>query len=176
VKINVSNIPPEGLSLQFSKDAKWLADLWPDNETMDFTLHESTVSCSLKKVSETVFIEGKVQTTIDLECCRCLEVTKQVLDSDFKYTFAPTESLVNEEIELSAEDLEISYYDNDIIDLNQIAFEQIVLQIPMKALCSETCKGLCPICGINLNTASCSCQSDFVDDRLAVLKQYKVKP
>lgn len=175
MKINVSNIPAEGLKLQFSKDAKWLADLWPKNETMDFTLHESTVSCSLKKVSETVFIQGKVQTTINLECCRCLEITEQVLETDFKYSFAPSENLVNEEIELSVEDLEISYYDNDIIDLNQIAFEQIVLQIPMKALCAESCKGLCPTCGINLNLTSCDCHSDFVNERLAVLKKLKVK-
>lgn len=140
---------------------------------MYFTLHDAELSFTFKKIGETVFIEGNVVTTVDLQCCRCLEPTNKVLDADFKYTFEPSQSHVNDEIELSVEDLEISYYDNDIIDLNQIAFEQIALQIPMKAVCTEACKGLCPQCGINLNTASCRCQSEFVDERLAVLKKFK---
>lgn len=175
MKINVSNIPAEGLKLQFSKDSKWLADLWPTNEKMDFTLHRSDFSCSLRKISETVFIEGKAATTVDLVCCRCLEVTTQILDTDFKYTFMPSQSHIQEEIELSIEDLEISYYDNDLIDLDQIVFEQIALQLPMKALCTEFCKGLCPRCGINLNSESCNCHSKFVDERLTVLKKLNIQ-
>ncbi|MBN1381595.1 MAG: DUF177 domain-containing protein [Deltaproteobacteria bacterium] len=175
MKINVSNIPAEGLKLHFSKDAKWFVDLWPSDDRMNFAFHDAGLSFSLKKIGETVFIEGKVVTTVELECCRCLERTTKILHGDFKYTFEPSRSHDNEEIELSVEDLEISYYDNDLIDLDQIAFEQIALQIPMKALCSESCKGLCPQCGMNLNLSSCQCRSDFVDDRLAVLKDFKVK-
>lgn len=174
MKINVSNIPPEGLATHISKDENGLSGLWPDKEKIDFTFRGSVLFFALKRISETVYIEGSIRTTADLECCRCLEVTTQVLDTEFKYTFAPSQPHDHEEIELCAEDLEISYYDNDVIDLNQIAFEQIALQIPMKALCTESCKGLCPHCGINLNTASCRCESEFVDDRLAVLKKLKV--
>ena len=75
---------------------------------------------------------------------------------------------------LQAEELEISYYQGDFIDLTPIICEQIILQIPIKPLCSEECKGLCPHCGINMNVASCSCHLEFVDPRLAVLKNIKI--
>jgi uncharacterized protein len=52
-------------------------------------------------------------------------------------------------------------------------FEQIMLQIPMRVLCKGTCKGMCPHCGKDLNTTSCDCRTEFVDERLAVLKKLK---
>ncbi|MBN1664390.1 MAG: DUF177 domain-containing protein [Deltaproteobacteria bacterium] len=175
MKINVSHIPAEGMKLQLSRDAKWLSDLCPPQEKIDFIFHGADISCFLRKISETVYVEGNTITTVDLECCRCLDVTTHILRTDFKYTFAPSENHAAEEMELSVEDLEVSYYDNDIIDLDQMIFEQIALQIPMKALCADSCKGLCPHCGINLNSAKCTCNSEFVDERLAVLKKLKVK-
>jgi uncharacterized protein len=78
------------------------------------------------------------------------------------------------EEELSPEDLEYGFYQDDVIDLDGLLFEQIVLQIPIKILCTDTCKGLCPHCGININMASCSCHAEFIDERLAVLKKLKV--
>lgn len=175
MKINASTIPPEGLKLQFSVNEKRLQEIWPDNEKMDFTFYGADLSFEVKRIGETVYIEGDIHTTVDLACCRCLETTTQDLDTRFKYSFSPSQSHMNEEIELSAEDLEVGYYDNDSIDLDQIAFEQISLQIPMKAVCSESCKGLCPQCGTNLNISSCTCQNEFVDDRLAALKKFKFR-
>jgi len=79
-----------------------------------------------------------------------------------------------QEDELSTEDLEYGYYQDDVIDLDNLIFEQVMLQIPIKILCTDTCKGLCPHCGMNLNTASCSCHAEFIDERLAVLKKIRV--
>ena len=52
--------------------------------------------------------------------------------------------------------------------------EQVMLQIPIKVLCTDACKGLCAHCGMNLNTASCGCHTDFIDERLAVLKKLRL--
>jgi len=82
---------------------------------------------------------------------------------------------VEEDLELTAEELEMSYYHGDFIDLAPMICEQIVLQAPMRVLCTDDCKGLCPHCGINLNSGSCNCHSDVVDDRLAVLKNFRIK-
>jgi uncharacterized protein len=73
-------------------------------------------------------------------------------------------------MELSKEDLEECYYSGDMIDLDEILREQIILALPMYPRCVEECRGLCPVCGVDLNKETCDCQRDEVDPRLAVLK------
>ena len=68
------------------------------------------------------------------------------------------------------DDLETSYYRDDQIDLNELLREQFYLALPMKPLCREDCQGLCPVCGINRNTATCGCELSWEDPRLAPLK------
>jgi uncharacterized protein len=68
------------------------------------------------------------------------------------------------------EDVDISYYRDDRIDLNELLREQFYLALPMKPLCRDDCKGLCPQCGTNLNTGACSCATQWEDPRLAPLK------
>lgn len=174
MKIIINNIPEEGINLQFHKDSDWFQNLLPEKEKRDFSLQGADVICSVKRIRENVFIEGDLQTTVTATCCRCLEISQFPINSKFKYTFVPAKDRVTEEEELAPEDLEYGYYQDDVIDLDEIIFEQIMLQIPMKVLCTDTCKGLCPHCGINLNTASCSCHAEFIDERLAVLKKIKI--
>jgi uncharacterized protein len=77
------------------------------------------------------------------------------------------------ESEVEDEDLETSYYREDQIDLNELLREQFYLALPMKPLCQEGCKGLCPHCGTNLNAGACACTVERTDPRLAVLKTLK---
>ena len=60
----------------------------------------------------------------------------------------------------------------DVIDLDEILREQIILALPMYPRCSPECRGLCPVCGIDLNQETCDCQRDEIDPRLAVLKTF----
>jgi uncharacterized protein len=92
-------------------------------------------------------------------------------------TPAPDE-IEEPEVELSPEivdEVNLGYYREDEIDLDPIVLEQIVLQIPIKPLCREACKGLCPQCGADLNVESCECRVDSGDLRFAVLKNFKIK-
>ena len=68
------------------------------------------------------------------------------------------------------DDLSVAYYRDGQIDLSQLMDEQFYLALPMKPLCREHCKGLCPSCGTNLNEAACDCQVRWEDPRLAGLK------
>lgn len=174
MKIIINNIPEEGLNLQFHKDSNWFRNLLPEKEKNDFSLRDVDVSCIAKRIRENVFIDGTVETIVASNCCRCLEITHLPIKSNFRYTYVPAEDRGTEEEELAPEDLEYGYYHDDVIDLEAIIFEQIMLQIPMRILCADTCKGLCPHCGNNLNASSCSCQADFINERLAVLKKLKV--
>ena len=57
------------------------------------------------------------------------------------------------------------------LDLDELVFSDVILDLPAKHLCNENCKGLCPQCGANLNLTECSCQEEDIDPRLAVLKR-----
>jgi uncharacterized protein len=173
LKINIGHIPEDGLNLQFDKNGAWFHNALPEKEKNEFSLQRADVSCSLRKLRETIIIEGSLETTVTTNCCRCLEVTNFSVKSDFRYTLIPAGKRLKEEQELSSEDLEFSFYEDEMIDLDAMLFEQIMLQIPMRVLCKDTCEGLCPHCGKNLNTASCHCRTEFVDERLAVLKKIK---
>ena len=175
LKINIALIHEEGKNFVFSEDGAWFKECFLDSNSPDFTLRHFDVNCLITRISGTVFIKGSFSAFIDIYCSRCLEYTSLPIGSDFAYTLIPTKAETGEDLELTPEELEISYYQGDFIDLAPIICEQIILQIPMKVLCSEACKGLCPHCGINLNTSSCNCHSNFVDDRMAILKNFKVK-
>ena len=79
------------------------------------------------------------------------------------------------EREVGEDDLGVSYYKDDAVDLSEIVREQFYLALPMKPLCREDCKGLCPVCGKNRNREACTCQSEWVDPRLEPLKNLRTE-
>ncbi len=175
LKINVVTIPEEGLNFVFSENGKWFEECFQDSGELDFNLRKVDVQCHITKASSTIYINGNLSALLDIFCGRCLEEACIPVGGDFSYTLVPAQPETEEELELRSEELEISYYSGDFIDLTPIICEQIILQIPIKPLCSEECKGLCPHCGTNRNVASCNCHSDYIDPRLAVLKNIKIK-
>ena len=164
------------MDLRFEKDGAWFLERLPKSGDYGYVPLGITVGCTVRRLKETVFIEGTAEAALEAPCCRCLEMTRLPVKSSFKYTLAPSLAEQQEERELTAEDLDFAYYEEDTIDLDSLIFEQIIPQIPIKFLCTETCKGLCPRCGVNLNTAGCQCRSESFDERLAVLKKFKLQP
>ena len=117
---------------------------------------------------------GTVRTELELACSRCLEPFRLPVDATFDQRYLPQpEQATDEENEVAEEDLETSFYRDEEIDLTQLLREQFYLALPMKPLCGEDCKGLCPQCGTNLNTGTCDCAPAWEDPRLAPLKQLK---
>jgi uncharacterized protein len=114
---------------------------------------------------------GTVDTELELQCSRCLEAFRLPVDAPFDLRYLPASAVSTDaEREVDDEDLETSYYENDAIDLNELLREQFYLALPMKPLCQDDCRGLCPQCGTNLNTDSCDCAPVWEDPRLAPLK------
>ncbi len=173
MKINILTLPEEGLHIQFVLDEKSFPDLIAEKKTGDFFLHQVGVSANIQKVSQNIFFSGSLETTVETSCSRCLEIVTVPLQANFKYTLLPEVPLGKEEIELRTEDLDVAYYAGEMIDLDPIIYEQILLLIPMKPLCRESCRGLCPYCGTNLNAEPCDCQAP-VDERFALLKNLKI--
>jgi uncharacterized protein len=116
-------------------------------------------------------LAGTVRTELELTCSRCLEAFPLGVDASFDLRYLPASTMSSEpEREVADEDLDLSYYRNDQIDLNELLREQFYLALPMKPLCREECRGLCPQCGANLNTAACTCAPTWEDSRLAALR------
>ncbi len=175
MKINVSKVPESGMSLKFERDREWFREYLSGTATGDFELERIGIDCAARRMKENVFVEGTVVTAVDMTCCRYLKMIRLPIRSSFKYTFTPVPSKPQDELELTAEDLDFAYYEGEVIDLDMVIFEQILLQIPMKPLCAESCRGLCPHCGIDLNTASCNCRDEVFDERLSALQRFKVQ-
>ena len=117
---------------------------------------------------------GRVQTTLELACSRCLDPFPLPVEAAFDLRYQPTTVNTGEgEREIQEDDLTTAFYQNDEIDLGQLMVEQFYLSLPMKPLCSPDCRGLCPVCGINRNRNSCTCTIDTDDPRLAALKALK---
>ena len=130
--------------------------------TLDFDVH---------KDKEKFRLAGTARTELELTCSRCLEPFRMPVDADFDLRFLPASEIpTEEEREMQDEDVDVGYYRDDQIDLNELLREQFYLGLPMKPLCTEGCQGLCALCGTNLNTGSCSCETVWEDPRLAPLK------
>lgn len=175
MQINISNIPEEGLHLRFSQGGEWFQQLLPAGDDCGLHVRKIEVRCLVEKVLKNVSIKGRIEAEGELECCRCLEPFDFPVEVEFKYVLTPAEDLEEGELELTPEDLEYSHYTGDVIDLDQLIVEQIVLEVPIKPLCDDSCKGLCPVCGINRNRETCDHESEQASSPFSRLKDFKVK-
>lgn len=118
---------------------------------------------------------GTVKTQLELVCSRCLEPFVLPVDREFDLRYLPSgasepEPDDEDEAEVEDDDVAVTFYRDEQIDLNELLQEQFYLALPMKPLCSEACKGICPQCGTNRNTAPCDCTPQWEDPRMAGLK------
>ena len=131
-----------------------------------------TVELSAVALGE-IRVKGHVAVRMAADCDRCLEPAQCPIDADFELFYRPLEEGFGEEKTLDEEEAQMGFYDGDGLELNDVLREQVLLALPMQRVCSEDCKGICPICGQNRNQNECRCHSETVDDRWAALKQLK---
>jgi uncharacterized protein len=132
------------------------------------------LAAEVRKDAGKVRLVGRVQGTIELGCSRCLEPFEVPVDARFDVLFLPASQNAGEgEREVKEDDLGVSYYRDDVIDLGEVIREQFYLALPMKPLCREACLGLCPVCGTNRNRDTCSCENEWTDPRLEPLRRLR---
>jgi len=118
---------------------------------------------------------GTVKTELELQCSRCLEPFLMLVDREFDSRYLPHAAVEakpddDEETEVEEDDVAVTFYRDEMIDLNELLREQFYLALPMKPLHAVDCKGICPQCGTNRNVAPCTCTAQWGDPRLAGLK------
>ncbi len=169
MRIGVDQIPDEGLVL----DKEEAPSIFEFLEKGFVVVDKIRVKCEVSKTSDGVYVKGEVSTVLELTCDRCTEVFPWKVCSKLNVSFVPKppEQTVAHEVELSSEDLDAYYFEGNEIDLRGPVRDLVVVSIPMKSLCHEECKGLCPECGKKLEQEKCHCESrEEVDPRFAVLK------
>jgi uncharacterized protein len=126
------------------------------------------------KVLQDIRLKGDLSTRLQLNCARCLEPVTQDVARSFDLLYRPQGSDAGHaELSVTDAEAEIGYYTGQGIELNDVVREQILLAVPLRVLCTEQCKGLCPHCGKNLNEGHCSCAEPLEDPRWAALKDIR---
>jgi DUF177 domain-containing protein len=132
------------------------------------------VAGRIRRKNEEVEVRGKLATRVAFPCGRCLKAVEFPVEVQFNERFTPAVAWKNEEQhELEPEDLNLAVFDGQGVELDDLVKEEIVLAIPAQTLCEESCKGLCPECGNDLNESSCDCAASQIDSRWEKLKDLR---
>lgn len=119
-----------------------------------------------------LYITLEIKADMKANCNRCLEPFAYHFNSSINAEIVHEDLFEPEDDQI---DDDIIYYEGNILDLGKLTREHIIMNIPIKLVCDETCKGLCPKCGTRLEEGSCSCSHtqshDEIDPRLAKLKE-----
>jgi len=121
-------------------------------------------------------LNGEVRIALELPCARCLDPVVHQVERSFDLLYRPlgTDS-GHEELSVTDAEAEIGYYEGEGLLLEDALREQVLLALPLKTVCREDCKGLCPHCGKNLNEIQCSCVDEVEDPRWSALKEIRDK-
>ena len=131
-----------------------------------------TISGQARLKGNRVEVSGRLAARVQLECDRCLKPIELPLDSRFKLEYVTAADYqAQQAVELTEEDLDLSVFDGEVIDVDELVTEELLLAIPDQVLCNDNCKGICPVCGKDRNAVECNCETQEVDPRWAGLKK-----
>ncbi len=163
MKIIVSEIPEEGMDIELDETV-----------TVESVKTVSPLHAVLKLTTtgSEVQVDGTLEGEVELLCSRCLNAYTMKVRSQVNVVYEPSDTINREERhKLKSDELDIGFYRDDTLDTDEVLAEQLLLNMPMKPLCSPECKGICPKCGADLNVSGCKCSGSEIDPRLKVLEQ-----
>lgn len=121
-------------------------------------------------------LDGQLAVELETDCARCLEPVVTGVKHSFDLLYRPLGTDAGRaELSVTSAEAEISYYQGDGLLLEDVLREQVLLAVPLRAICREDCKGLCAQCGANLNVKRCSCAEPVEDPRWSGLKDLRGK-
>lgn len=161
MKIVIPEIPGEGFDLKIEETIE-----------SDNLISPVMAQLRIQKIGPEVMVKGNLTVDLQLQCSRCLKDFKRSLSVPVDVVYHPIAELKGEDkCELNSEKLDMGFYSGEELELLDLIKEQIMLNLPMKPLCSDSCKGICPQCGTDLNAGNCGCNTRDIDPRFEVLKK-----
>lgn len=176
MKISIDEIPQTPKEIVFSESVEELNKIYSQSSNREFGFPASLeVELRYYRAAAELFFDGRISGELRAVCGRCAEDYLFRMDQPFEFALIPDPAKTERKAEeLHRDDLGLSYYTGDEIDLAPLIAEQVILALPTQPLCAENCRGLCASCGTNLNRESCACASPKGDPRMAVFRTLKV--
>jgi len=178
MKIRLEDISEEPTQATFAATPEAVNERLAEgrHEAEEFRFVEPlVVDVTYYRAGDDLYFHGDLASTLRASCARCLTDYAWSLRAPFEFVLAPS-SAQEEDQELDADDLALSFFSGTEIDLEPLCGEQAILALPTRALCAEDCRGLCPVCGGDRNANACNCNDAPPDSRWAALREWKPPP
>jgi len=151
----IKDIPDDGLDVQLALPEELLVDaLAPSGG--DASTSQLRVELQLFRQGDEVLVRGRLHGEVHLPCAACLQPAKVEVEAPVELLYAPPGETPELEEDDPLAEIDILHHDNAVVNVREPLRDLVIVSMPMAARCTESCKGLCPECGQNLNEATCT--------------------
>jgi len=185
MRVNIDEIKEAGLRRSWDVAREQLDDMVAGDRAGYRARAGAHVDALIEKLGRRVRVAARAKAELTAACGRCLAPMSTDVPVEFELTLVPADEQGDAENvkdpdkgpkggSFAAEKAEEDTYTGKVIDLDPIVREQILLALPGYPVCQDSCKGLCTVCGGNLNERECGCDRHVPDPRWAGLKNVKL--
>jgi uncharacterized protein len=186
MRVNIDEIKESGLRKSWEVPREQLDEMMAGDRAGYRARSAALAEATLEKLERRVRIVGRIKAELTAACSRCLLPVSVDVPVDYEVTLVPAEEVAGDRREkddgehglvggsFAPEEAEEDTYTGKVVDLDPIVREQVLLALPGYPVCKEGCKGLCSVCGGNLNERDCGCDRHVPDPRWAGLKNVKL--
>lgn len=187
MRVNIDEIKGPGLRRSWEIPGEDVDRIVADDRAGYRARGPAHLDAHLEKIERRVRVNARGKVELTVPCGRCLAPVSSVLPVDFELTLVPKDEYDDAPHaekdgntgrvagSFEPEEAEEDVYNGKVIDLDPLFREQLLLALPGYPVCREDCKGLCPVCGANLNDRECGCDRHVPDPRWAGLKDVKLQ-
>ena len=186
MRVNIDEIKEKGLQRSWDVAREQLDEMMAGDRAGYRARSAAHVEARLEKIDRRVRVGARTKAEVTAACGRCLAPVSVDVPVEFEVTLVPADEYSDEEAQdegdqgaaggsFAPQEAEEETYSGKVVDLDPILREQLLLALPGYPVCREDCKGLCPVCGANLNDRECGCDRHVPDPRWAGLKNVKLQ-
>ncbi len=164
------------------KTVRFETDIPPGDLDLDSKVKQASVlhtegSAHLLNASlGEIRVLGDLRVDVEGTCDRCTEAARYLIQNHFDLVYMPADDANSGgEDEIDEAAIEVGYYEGNGLELKDVLREVVLLALPMQLVCSEDCKGVCPVCGQNRNETECGCRAETADDRWSKLRTLRAE-
>jgi uncharacterized protein len=174
MRFKINEIGVEGVALDIPLTAEWLREACPELDARP-AAPGLGVAGRIAKSGDDYLLRADITGQLETPCARCLEPARVALKTPLVVTYVPFEETGNDD-ETEGDDPDVVVFSGGEIDLADAIRDELVLAMPMNPLCTESCRGLCPVCGGNRNQVACTCEIERAApaSRMAALSKVKL--
>ncbi|MDE5879088.1 MAG: DUF177 domain-containing protein [Desulfovibrio sp.] len=169
--VSINDLPPDGKEFTLDDQEIWLKPL--EEFHMECRIERPLkASITVQPAEEGCLVRGRLTGAVVVPCNRCAEDAGVAIDTSFDEfeEIPPEEKAAPAGAAPDGESHVVYDRHAPMLDLAAVCWEEFMLSLPVAPLCREECKGLCPVCGTNLNEGQCACEREDADPRMAPLR------